>query len=58
MIDMRNDAEVPEALDGDLLNAPLKIRLQLRGQAGCAGVEAVISELVEDAGMSSGRLIS
>jgi hypothetical protein len=56
MIDMRNDTEVSEAIDGDLLNAPLEIRLQLCGQALCGGVEGGILEGVAD--MCSGRLIS
>jgi hypothetical protein len=39
MIDVRNNAEVPEAVDGDLLNALLEIRLQLCGEAWGGGME-------------------
>jgi hypothetical protein len=56
MIDVRDDAEVPEAVDGDLLNAPLEIGLQLSGQAWSGGVEGGMLEGVAD--MCSGRLIS
>jgi hypothetical protein len=57
MIDVRNDAEVPEAVDGDLLNALLEIRLQLCGQAwgGCVEFGAILDEFAD---MCSGRLIS
>jgi hypothetical protein len=56
MIDVRNDTEVPEAVDGDLFNAPLEVRLQLCGQTLCGGVEGGMLEGIAD--MCSGRLIS
>jgi hypothetical protein len=42
MVDMCNNAEVPEAFDGDFLNAPLEVRLHLRGLARDGGVEAML----------------
>jgi hypothetical protein len=42
MVDVCNNAEVPESFDWDLLNAPLEVRLHLCGLARDGGVEAML----------------